>query len=761
MPQIDAHLRGWAARILVIGTLLLFFDLGLRGTLVMSPTNDEPAHVLRGYILRSTGSLQYQTGHAPLSHRLIGLLLSGEPSLPEVEQLPSWPDGERLVLASELMWDSGLDVDRALFLARLPVLLMGILLGGLIGSWALSWHGRSAMAVAMVLFAASPNLLAAASLATTDFVTVVTYFATIYAWWRAWRFGSWKWWLATAVFLGLALAAKLTAVLLLPVLFLLTFLFLGKGKSFWRPFAAWLALLPLAALVLWIVYGLQIDRMPGFQVPLPAAAYLVSWQTVMDHVERGHQAFFLGELSGDGWWSYFPITYLIKTPLVTLILLLTGLGVIVSRRELWRTAVFLLLPVAALFAAAMTSRLNIGYRHILPMTPFLIVIASTAVLLLRRWKVTQVALILALLWYVAAAIRQNPHFLAYFNELVGGTDQGYRYLGDSNLDWGQDLKLLADEIKSEGGDWIVSYAGSADPTYYGIDSAALIDDESGELPFAPANPQPGHYAISANHLQGILKDADMFDWFRKQITVQNLGGAILIYDVLEQSQGAWIAHCSDPAPLLSDVEAEKILGMSGLRHIWFDCAQSWVLPAGDEPGWYIVPQADNLWPTEYMSAESAARLQHVYRHRATAVSPSYDVYYWQGDSLEPDAEKTLTGAIVGGQTQSLPYQVGPPATLDGYQVGTDAWVNFWRVEATPDQPISLRAHLYSEGNPTPLVDDALGYPGELWRAQDTIWQRHWFSSMDDASYLETGIYNYLTLDVIGEMVRLPANRPAN
>jgi hypothetical protein len=757
MPQIDAHLRGWAARILVIGALLLFFDLGLRATLAMSPTSDEPAHVLRGYILRSTGSLQYQTGHAPLSHRLIGLLLSSESSLPVVEQLPSWPDGERLVLASELMWDSGLDVDRALFLARLPMLLMGILLGGLIGSWALSWHGHGAMAVALALFAASPNLLAAASLATTDFVTVVTYFATIYAWWRAWRFGSWQWWLATAVFLGLALATKLTAVLLLPVLFLLTFLFLGRGKSFWRPFAAWLALLPASALVLWIVYGLQIDHVPGLSFPLPAAAYLISWQTVVEHVERGHQAFFLGELSGDGWWSYFPVTYLIKTPLVTFILLLTGLVVITSRRDLWRTALFLLLPVGALFAAAMTSRLNIGYRHILPMTPFLIVIASTAVLPLRRRQVTQIALVLALLWYVAAAIRQSPHFLAYFNELVGGTAQGYRYLGDSNLDWGQDLKLLAQEIEREGGDWTVSYAGSADPTYYGIDSAALFDDESGELPFAPANPQPGHYAISANHLQGILNDADTFDWFRRQNAVQNLGGAILIYDVLEQSPGAWIAHCSDPSPLLSDVEAETILGVSSLRHVWFDCAQSWVLPAGDAPGWYIVPQADNLWPTGFMTAESAARLQHVYRHRATAVSPSYDVYYWRGGSLKPDVEKTLTGAMVGGQTQSLPYEVGPLATLDGYQEGADAWVNFWRVEATPDQPISIRAHLYSDDSSTPQVDDGLGYSGEQWQAQDIIWQRHQFSSMDNASYLETGIYNYLTLDVIGEMVSLPAN----
>ncbi len=759
MPQIDAHVRGWAARILVIGTLLLFFDLGLRASLAMSPTNDEPAHLLRGYILQSTGSMQYQTGHAPLSHRFIGLLLLGDRSVPDVYELPSWPDGERLELASELMWESGLDVDRVLFLARLPVLWMGILLGALIGSWVLAWHGRGAMAVALVLFGASPNLLAAASLATTDFVTVVTYFATIYTWWRTWRTRSWQWWLATAVCLGLALATKLTAVLLLPILFLLTFLFPGRRKPFWRPFAAWLALLPVAALVLWIVYDLQIASVPGLRWPLPAAAYVISWQTVLDHVERGHRAFFLGELSGDGWWSYFPATYLIKTPLVTLLLLITGLAVIVSRRDLWRTAVFLLLPVAALFAAAMTSRLNIGYRHILPITPFLIVTASTAVLLLRRWMVTRLLLILLMAWYVASAVRQSPHFLAYFNELVGGTDQGYLYLGDSNLDWGQDLKLLANEIEEEGGKWIVSYSGTADSETYGIQDAALIDHESADLPFAPANPQPGRYAISANHWQGILEDADTFDWFRRQPIVQNLGGSILIYDVAEQAQGEWAAQCAEPAPLLSEAEAETILGLSGLRHIWFDCSQSWVLPAGETPGWYIVPQADSLWPAEFLSQASASRLQHVYRHRATVDSPSYDVYYWEGGELEPDASKTLTAAEVNGQALSLPYQAGPLATLAGYQVSEDTWVNFWRVEAAPDQPISMRAHLYSEDGTEPMVADALGYPGEQWQARDTIWQRHSFPTLENAARLETGIYNYQTLDVIGEMVSLPANPP--
>ena len=759
MPQMDAYRREWAARFLAIACLLLFFALGLRATLVMVPTNDEAAHMLRGFVLSSSGGLQFQTGHAPFSHRLIGVFLPGDPSVPEPQQLSSWPDGERLQLASELLWESGLDVDRVLFLARLPILWMGVILGGLIASWTLSWNGRGAMGVALVLFAAAPNLLASASLATTDFTTVVTYFATIYAWWRYWKYPSRRWWLLTGVFLGLALATKLTAVLLLPVLFLLTFLFLRKGKSLWQPFLAWLALLPVAALVLWIVYGLQIERVAGWSWPIPAAAYVASWQNVLAHVERGHRAFFLGELSGDGWWSYFPVTFLIKTPLVTLFLLVTGLGVIIGRRALWRTAAFLLLPVAALFAAAMTSRLNIGYRHILPIIPFLLVIASTAVLLLRRWTVTRILLLLALAWYVVAALRQTPHFLSYFNELLGGTQQGYHYLGDSNLDWGQDLKLLAEEIEQRDGRWVVSYAGVANPVYYGIESDRLVDHESGSLPFAPANPEPGRYAISANHWQGILEDADTFDWFRKQDISENLGGSILIYDVDRQAEGEWVAHCSEPAPLLTPDEAQEILGMGGLRHIWFDCSQSWVIPAGSGPGWYITPQANSWWPIETMSEDSARRLHLVYRHRATVSAPSYDVYYWEGGDMEPDPEKTYSSAeTTAGRMVILPYAANYVSTLTGYQVAGDSWVNFWDIEITPDQPLSLRAHLYNADSPPPLVEDGLGYTVEQWQAGDTLWQRHQFSSLEGAIHLETGFYNYQTLEDVGEMLHLPVDK---
>ncbi len=475
MPSLSLREQRLAGRLLAAACLLFFFYLALTTVLAKAPTTDEPEHLVRAFALSQTGDLSTQYEHTPLSHRLIGSLLFTESDLPEVRHLPLWETGDRLRIAAQFMWDSGLDVERILFLTRLPIVWLALLLGAMIGSWALSWHGKMAMLVTLVLFAASPNLIAHAALATTDLATAATYFAAIYAWWRYWQQRRKKWWLVTAVFLGLALSTKLTAVLLLPVMLFLALLYIGRGRDFWRPLLAWLALLPPAFLVLWLFYGLELGTVSNWPITLPVPTYVRSWLSVLSHLDSGHQSFFLGDLSKEGWWAYFPITFLIKTPIVTLLLLLIALLVVLRRRELWRTALFLLIPVGALFAAAVASNLNIGYRHILPVLPFLLVFASTAVIFLRRWRLTQILLGLGLIWVISSGLRQNPHHLAYFNELVGGTAQGYRYLGDSNLDWGQDLNLLVQTMDEQRGTWRVSYYGLNDPAYYGLPQESLVD----------------------------------------------------------------------------------------------------------------------------------------------------------------------------------------------------------------------------------------------------------------------------------------------
>src|SRR5262249_19172492 len=158
----------------------------------------------------------------------------------------------------------------------------------------------------------------------------------------------------------------------------------------------------------------------------------------------GKAAFFMGEYSASGWWNYFLVAILIKTPLAISILVGASLvlcraGQPLGRRE----AIFLLTPVIVFLAFLMRARLNLGLRHALPLYPFLLLLAARlATVQLGNWRLMPAVLTIFVGLAAMSSLRTAPHQLAYFNEAVGGPGQGYRYLSDSNLDWGQDLRNL-------------------------------------------------------------------------------------------------------------------------------------------------------------------------------------------------------------------------------------------------------------------------------------------------------------------------------
>lgn len=736
---------------ITVAALLVFFALALGAARAKSPTNDEPIHLTRGAALRQIGSLALQYEHTPLSHRLIGTLLATERTLPPVVSLQSWASGDRVAIADELLWASGVDVERLLFLGRLPIIWTGLLLGAFVALWtrAAARHTAiarqipfdlrteaAALAVVMSLFAFNPNLLASAALATTDFVATVTYFVAVGAWWFFWRRPTWQRWAATAVLLGLALSAKLTGVLLIPLLVVLAYAYLPR-RPWWRPGLLALALVPVASLVVWAVYGLQLGEWRGLLVPAPA--YWSSWDAVLGHIDQGHQAYFLGQLSDAGWWLYFPVTFLIKTPFASLLLIGAAIFALLRRRATRPFAAFVLLPAGMLFAAAVYSRLNLGYRHILPAVPFLLVAVGASLPLLWPRRAVRWAIGVAVLWVAVVTLYQQPHQLAYFNEMVGGSSRGYLYLGDSNLDWGQDLKALSATSRAMDGPLFASYGGVGDPDYYGLEANRLVDREG--LPtadFSPANPAPGRYAISAGHWQGLLPESSLYDWFRRRRPDGNIGYSILLYDVSAQQEGSWIAQCLAPAPLLSTEEAERILGRPKARHVTFDCENAWVFPENGAPGWYILPVRDEPWWIEQQLDTELP--QPVYRHTVNQFGPAFDVYYWPGKP----------GPIRLRDQGDAPPTDGP-ATLEGYVADGNEWLTSWHVSEISLDPLSIQAHLLTDDG-TRLVADGLGYATDQWQPGDRFIQRHVFTAPGEQ--LETGLYNYITLEPVGTSVSL-------
>jgi hypothetical protein len=263
----------------------------------------------------------------------------------------------------------------------------------------------------------------------------------------------------------------------------------------------------------------------------------------MTIAEDGRPAFLAGEYSWHGWWRYFVFSFLIKTPLGSLVLIAASLFFYRAGRPLARReATFLLVPVLIFFIATTQAKVNIGIRHILLVYPFLFVLASrvTTIRLSRTWLAP--TLVGALVLFTAlSSLRIAPHQLAYFNESVGGPEQGYRYLSDSNLDWGQDLKGLKAYIEKEKLPIIyLSYFGTAPPSYYGIRyqdvaSKGIMGPPPPEK--VPADAPRKILAISAYNLQDVSNaDDPLFRWLWTRRPIAKIGYSIFVYDLTNDQE---------------------------------------------------------------------------------------------------------------------------------------------------------------------------------------------------------------------------------
>ncbi|MBI4056067.1 MAG: hypothetical protein HY399_00780, partial [Elusimicrobia bacterium] len=201
-------------------------------------------------------------------------------------------------------------------------------------------------------------------------------------------------------------------------------------------------------------------------------------------------------------------------------------------------------PLLAYFAVSLSSKVQIGYRHILPIFPFFIILAG----LFAGWLFSQkgyakVFVLFLAAWQLGSVCSVGPHYLSYFNESIGGSRRGYRYLVDSNLDWGQALQSLAQELRSWGNPPIYfSYFGSADPAAYGVKYVPLlpvsnVEDRKVQRVF-PARSSRLLLAVSATNLQAAYwSDKAVWEWLKRRKPVKQIGYAIFLYDLTGDRDG--------------------------------------------------------------------------------------------------------------------------------------------------------------------------------------------------------------------------------
>ena len=821
-------------RLMALAPLLIYFLLTTGIADATSLTIDEGLHIASGYTILRTGDYRLVEEHPPLVKLWMALPLLPLRGLSDPTALPAWEEAAKptteslplLHMAQQLLYPYR-PTERWIFPARTMEALLGVLLLAGITRWACDlWSVRSAMMVAL-LAALDPNLLAHGAVAGTDLGATALIFLALFVAQRFLKQPSRRRAALTGVMLGLALTAKLTALLLGPILAIAGVLRLFRTKGMRnrrRLLKLAFLVVGIALLTFWGIYGFQFGAVPGITLPLPAAAHATPILRLAEHSAGGHQAYLLGENSMHGWWWYFPVAFALKTPLPTLLLLVwTLLGALTrtKNRESKIQNLTLWLFPALYVASSLLSPLNIGYRHLLPVLPFLYIgigqVGSKKVegrskkseirsekleirsekLEIRSGKsshrlITQptthnpqpasrfthhasrFTFYVLLVWQVITTLGVYPYTLTFFNELAGGAHNGWRYLADSNTDWGQGYKALArfqDENK------IATFNLSAfifyDPAMYGIDYEPLTPLHGDTPAIFPARfaPPPSDYVISATPLDGIpLTDPEMYDWFRWRAPDAQIANTLHYYRVVPEEHAiTWVAQCSTPTSPLDDAAIAEGFGSDNIRRVDFDCSQSWVIPDGGRtPGRYVLHGALledtlrarlHLAPPLVTDAFIARQIDSstiIYRQRAYRSEPAFAIYAATSEaSTAPQTSvwvapaETPSGALQSQQQRATPIQLDGPLAFLGAKVNQDDTTltveTWWRVtDEPPARPLSVMGHLLTDSGDVTGIADGLGVLPHTWQQGDVIIQRHTFPLTQEearsAYVLRTGIY---------------------
>lgn len=469
-------------RLAVVALLLVQLALIVTVLRHESLTFDESDHMFAGYSMWKRGDYGINPEHPPLVK-----LLAAVPLLHEALWMPPPQRGpfKRAAYVDGKAWmetnDGG--SQRLVLRMRLAAGLLAIALALVVFFATREWFGLKAGLIALTFVVFDPNLLAHSGLVTTDIAASLFFLASIYTFYRYVRQPSWQRLVVTGVTVGLLLAAKHSGVLLAPMLLALITcegVAAPRGermRTTMKLCGAFVALGVIAVAALWAFYGFRYAARPaGLELNPSLAEYASSLTAFQQHVfavvarfhllpesyiyglvdvKVGHKdasSFVLGRWYPRAVLWYFPAILSIKTTLG----LLAGVVVAVyaflssrgerdrlqsgARTAEWRPGVYVLVPAAVYLAAAMSSEMSIGVRHILPVYVLGIVFASGGLARLmersRRWTWVAVLLLCA---HAASALTVFPAPMAYANEAWGGARNAHFYLNDSNVDWGQQL----------------------------------------------------------------------------------------------------------------------------------------------------------------------------------------------------------------------------------------------------------------------------------------------------------------------------------
>lgn len=583
--------------------------------------------------------------HPPLMMHLGGIFL-------EVFVRPNF-DADKVVYVDEskkerdlskigaaFLYDMGNNPDQILFWQRLPVILLTLLCGLVLFIWARDLYGSGGALISLILYVFSPNLIAHGSLFTTDMGITGFYFLAAFCLYRMFESPSLGRLCLAGIVAGLALLAKISALVWLPTTLLIFFVYLFRNDSwdklatarfetslfylalallilsisnkvlavalsplclmsltlalppeklkrfkyfnhlkvillitcwilcfvfsaklfkkyesgmaivgtlwvfgclcvswfhFFKPYASHFSTVVKAFLFLWLLAAVTI-ALGYFDFPArlirfgPFDHFLRSFNIASTHARSLHTACVGTFVTCDS--SYFLKIILVKSSLFFIGFFTTGLIALIFM-PIKKATKFLLITVPLVFflVASFVNQINIGVRHILPVYPFMILIAGASVywanLFTRRIFKTLIWVLisLGLLFYVSATIRQAPHYLSYFSEWIGGESEGVNFTSDSNIDWGQDNDELIKFLKENSIDSILINANTSNTDLYRYHQIKFAGFDS-----YTQKPPAGYYVFSLETMRNERMRPEG-SWFAENPWTHNIGRTLFLYEV--------------------------------------------------------------------------------------------------------------------------------------------------------------------------------------------------------------------------------------
>lgn len=533
-----------------------------------SITLDETVMIPAAYYHLAAGNFQLVHDHPPLSKILAAMpLLFIQPKElqpADIEGAPYTTEAE-FAYQSRFWQDNRSQFEAISFWSRVPMIALTAALGVLIFVFTRDLFDERAAVLAVALFAFEPTVLAHGRVVQTDIPAAFGLLFICFALHRYFQRRTWKTSGLLGLACGIAMLSKFSALIVAPVLLVVFVVMLFRSGR--KSLVAHAVIVVLVALLViqaayyfqsrtlenpdlvWIASAFP-SRSNLVEGTVRALSYLLPTDFVLGvfwqlwHSAEGHPASLLGMYRQKGWWYYFPVAFSLKTSLPFLLISIASIvwSTYEAVRRRSRPFLLLLIPFTIYTAFVMISPINIGVRYYLPAYTFLFILGGAFLDRLSgmrtRKQLARALVVILLAWSSIEALRSYPDYMSYMNP-IGISRPHWWYLSDSNVEWGDDIKALAEYLHARGETRVRSavLGGFLILPFYGIDNFELTSSTSEEEP-------PTRYvAIGASYLNGSTvpgrqidgtdesneKRVNRFDQYRHRTPEAVFGGSIYLY----------------------------------------------------------------------------------------------------------------------------------------------------------------------------------------------------------------------------------------